>query len=113
MASSRHERLCHEDKILSVEQALEDHISDKNGRRDNTPPYALAPFAAVPKTTFSFAMTVMDKVEGWHEEKWVGQNLQRVCGSTPKPFYVMGVGGPASGSKAKTQNHHGKCKLGD
>ena len=49
-----------------------DHISDKNGRRGNTPPNALAALAA-PKATFSFAMTVMDKVGGWNEEEWVSK----------------------------------------
>ena len=29
----------------------------------------------MPNTTFSFAMTVMDKVEGWNEEEWVGSYL--------------------------------------
>ena len=43
----------------------------KNGRRGNIPPNALA----VPKTAFSYAMTVMDKVEGWNEEEWVGSNF--------------------------------------
>ena len=47
-----------------------DHISNKNVRRGNIPPYALAPLA-VPRATFSFAMTVMDKVEGLNEDKWV------------------------------------------
>ena len=47
-----------------------DHISDK-GRRGNIPPYAQAPLTAVPQATFSFAMTAMDKVEEWNEEKWV------------------------------------------
>ena len=49
-----------------------EHISDQNGRRGNIPPYAQAPFAAVPRATISFAMTVMDKLEGWNDEKWVG-----------------------------------------
>ena len=53
-----------------------DHISDQNGRRSNIPPYAQAPFAAVPKATFSFAMTVMDKVEGWNEEKVGGVKIR-------------------------------------
>ena len=39
------------------------------------PPYVRRPFTAVPKATFSFAMTVMDKVEGWNEEQWVGSYL--------------------------------------
>ena len=48
-----------------------DHISDKNGRRGNIPPNALA----VPKTTFSFAMTVPDKVGRWNEEEWMGSKF--------------------------------------
>ena len=33
-------------------------------------------FAAVLKATFSYAMAVMDKVEGWNEDvAWCGQNL--------------------------------------
>ena len=38
------------------------------------PRYVQRPFA-VPKATFSFAMTVMDKVEGWNEERWVGSKF--------------------------------------
>ena len=45
-----------------------DHTSDENGRRRNIPLYVQAPFAAVPKATFSFAMTAVDKVEGRNEE---------------------------------------------
>ena len=48
------------------------HISDKYGLRGDMPPYVRPPFAAVPKATFSFAITVMDNVEGWKEEVWVG-----------------------------------------
>ena len=51
-----------------------DHISDKDGRRDNVPPNALAALA-MPKATFSFAITVMDKVEGWNEEECVGSKF--------------------------------------
>ena len=40
-----------------------DHISDKNGRRGNIPPNAFA----VPKNAFSYAMIVVDKVEGRNE----------------------------------------------
>ena len=29
----------------------------------------------MPKATFSYAMAVMDKVEGWKEEEWVGSYL--------------------------------------
>ena len=49
-----------------------DHISDKCGLRGDMPSFVRRPFAAVPKATFSFAMTVMDMVEGWNEEEWVG-----------------------------------------
>ena len=45
-----------------------DHLYGKKGRRGNEPPYARAP-VAVPNATFSFAMIVMDKVEGWNEEE--------------------------------------------
>ena len=48
-----------------------DHISDEHGRRGKKPPNA----PAVPKTTFSYAMTAMDKVGGWSEEEWVGSKL--------------------------------------
>ena len=53
---------------------LRDHISDKNGRRDDIPPNAVAGLA-VPKATFLCAMTVMDKVEGWNEEQCVGSKF--------------------------------------
>ena len=43
-----------------LQKFWQDYISDKNGRRDYIPPNALA----VPKTVFSYTMTVMDKVEG-------------------------------------------------
>ena len=52
-----------------------DHISDKYGLGGDTSPYMRRPFAAVPKATFSYAMSVMDKVEGWNEEKLVGSYL--------------------------------------
>ena len=48
-----------------------DSSSDKYGLGGDTPLYVRRPFAAVPKTTFSYAMAVMDKVEGW-KEQWVG-----------------------------------------
>ena len=41
-----------------------DHVPDRFGRRDAIPPNALA----VPKSVFSCATTVMDKVEGWNEK---------------------------------------------
>ena len=51
------------------------HTSDKYGLRGDMSPYVRRPFAAVPKAIFSFAMTVMDKVEGWNEEELVGSNF--------------------------------------
>ena len=89
-----------------------DHASDKDGLRGDMSPYPRRPVAAVPKTTFSFAMTVMDKVEGWNEEKW-DRTWLRACGFTPKPYYVMAQAWPVSGLPTKTWNHCGKCKLGD
>ena len=49
----------------------QDYVPDKFGRRDATPPNALA----VPKSVFSNAVTVMDKVEGWNEEEWAGSKF--------------------------------------
>ena len=48
-------------------EVLAGHISDKNGRRGNIPPNALA----VLETAFSLAMTVMDK-GGRMERRRVG-----------------------------------------
>ena len=55
-------------------------ISDKNGIWHDMLPYVKKPFrrclhTAVPKETFPDAMTSMDKVGGWNEEKWEGSNL--------------------------------------
>ena len=50
-------------------------MSDKYGFGGCTAQYARRPFAAVPKATFSCAMAVTDKVEGWKEEQWVGSYL--------------------------------------
>ena len=49
-----------------------------SGRRDNAPPNAMSALAE-PKATFSFAMTVMHKVEGWNEEEWVGSTFCEGC----------------------------------
>ena len=57
-----------------LHRSWRDHIVDKNGRRGNIPPHAMAALA-VPKATFSFAMTAMDKVEGWNDEEWVGSKI--------------------------------------
>ena len=46
-----------------------DHISDKYGLRGDMSPYLRRPFAAVPKATFSFAMTVMDRKNGYVDFK--------------------------------------------
>ena len=42
-------------------------VADRFGRREAIPPNTLA----LSKSRFSYAMTVMDEVEGWNEEKWV------------------------------------------
>ena len=60
------------------------HLSDKCGLRHDMPPFVRRPFArrlyaAVPKATFSFAMSLMDKVD------------LAACGFTPKPYYAMGA----------------------
>ena len=52
-----------------------DHVSDKYGLGGCTIPHVRRPVAAVPKATFSYAMAVMDKAEGWKEEAWVGSYL--------------------------------------
>ena len=44
-----------------------DHTSDKYGFGGDTVPCVRRPFAAVPKATFSNAMAVIDKVEGWKD----------------------------------------------
>ena len=53
------------------------HISDKNGTWCDMPPHVERPcgrclHAAVPKVNFTFALTLMDKVGGWNDEKWIG-----------------------------------------
>ena len=35
-------------------------------------PYGTCLHAAVPKATFIYALTLMDKVGGWSDEKWIG-----------------------------------------
>ena len=35
-------------------------------------PYARSLHAVVPKATFNYALTLMDKVGGWNDEKWIG-----------------------------------------
>ena len=67
-----------------------DHISDKYGLGGDTSPYVLPPFGAVPKPTFSFAMAVMDKVEGWNTEKWVGSYLAASMWTNTKPVLCDG-----------------------
>ena len=54
-----------------LQKMWQDCVADKFGRRDEIPPNALAE----PKSVFSYAMTVMVKVDGWNEEKWVGSKF--------------------------------------
>ena len=70
-----------------------DHISYKNGRRGNIPPNAMAA-RAIPKATFSFAMTVMDKVEGWNEEECVGSKFAASLWIYTKAVLCDGRGRP-------------------
>ena len=49
----------------------QDCVADRSGRREAILPNTLA----LPKSVFSYAMTVLDKVEGWTEEKWIGSRL--------------------------------------
>ena len=60
-----------EDVLLRIWQ---DYVADRFGRREAIPPNALA----LPKSVFACAMTVMNAVEGWNEEEWVGSRLA-VC----------------------------------
>ena len=66
------------------------HISDKYGLVGDTSPYVRRPFAAVPKASFSFAMAVMDKVEGRNDEKWVGSYLAASMWIYTKPVLCDG-----------------------
>ena len=54
-----------------MQKFWQDYVSDKYGRRDEIPTNALA----VLKSVFSYAMTVIDKVEVRNEEKWVGSKF--------------------------------------
>ena len=54
-----------------LQKFWKDCVTDKFGRRDQIPPNA----REVPKSVFSYAMTVLDKVERWNEENWVGSNF--------------------------------------
>ena len=71
-----HGMSAHAMKIMTsvLNKFWKDHMSDKYGLGGDMPPYVRRLFAAVPKATVSFAMTVMDKVEGWSEEKRVGSH---------------------------------------
>ena len=71
-----------------------DHISDKKKRpQRNIPPYARASLAAR-KATFSFAMTAMDKVAEWNEEKWVGSKFAASVWICTKAVLCDGRGRP-------------------
>ena len=83
------------------------HISDKNGRRGNIPPNALA----VPKTAFSYAMTRKDKVERWNEDKWVGSKFA-VCMWLSTEAALRWTWTSAMGYEASPPDHHGMCELG-
>ena len=92
-----------------------DHISDKHSLRGDTSPYVWRAFAAGPKSTLSFAMTVMDKVEGWNEEKSVVSNLAACMWIyTKSRVYVMGAGvSPPQDLHFFLGKNRGKCTLGN
>ena len=50
-------------------------MSDKYGFGEDRVTCVRRHFAAVQKATFSYAIAVMDKVEGWKEGRWVGSYL--------------------------------------
>ena len=52
-----------------------DHIRQIRLRRVHSTTCAAALCHTVPKATFSYVIAVMDKVEGWKEEQWVGTYL--------------------------------------
>ena len=54
-----------------LQKFWQDSVTDKFGRRDEIPPNEME----IPKSVSSCAMTVMDKVEGWNEQQWVGSKF--------------------------------------
>ena len=80
-----------------LQRVWQDCVLDKFGRRDAIPPNALA----VPKSVFSYAMTVMDKGEGWNEEEWVGSKFA-ACMWVYTAVLCDGRGPEA-------RNHQGMC----
>ena len=92
-----------------LQKFWQDHISDKNGRRDNILPNA----QVVPKTAFFHSVTVMDKVEGWNEESWVESKFEAcVCVEFHQCRKVWWTATAKWRPKAYVRNHHGMCKLG-
>ena len=83
-----------------------DHISDKYGFGGDTVPYVRRPFAAVPKPTLSYAMAVMDKVEGWKEENWVGSYLAASMWIKTKAALCDGRKKPSVGRANYPRFHH-------
>ena len=66
----------------------QDCVADRLGRREAIPPNTVA----LPKSVFSYAMTVMDKVEGWEEEQWVGSRLAACMWTCTKAVLCDGRG---------------------
>ena len=67
------------------------------------------PFAAVPKPTFSYAMTVMEKVEGKKEEQWVGSYLTASMWTCTRAVFGDGrKRDPRSDSAIYIRNDHRK-----
>ena len=62
-----------EHKRIRVFRLWQDCVADRFGRREAILPSTLA----IPKSVFSYAVPVMDKVAGWNEEKTGGIEI---CG---------------------------------
>ena len=67
----------------------QDRVADRFGGREPIPPNTLAPLR---KSVFSYAMTVMEKVEGWNEEKWVGSSFAACMWNYSKAVLCDGQG---------------------
>ena len=66
--------LCHKAGNMGVYALLrfwQDYVADKFGRREAILPNTLA----LPKSVFSYAVTVMNKVEGWNDANLVGSKF--------------------------------------
>ena len=83
------------------------HISDKR-------PYGRCLHAAVAFGTFTYALTLMDKVEGWSDEKWIGPKCAACMSVYSKAVCNKKCRGePCPDLDFCTRNNCGKCNLVD